>query len=82
MGACGLPMVAPPVGVYFEREDMPGAVVAEPTVENFSTAIRSVLDCPGHPAAIRDYWYREFSIEVIRKQWETLVSEVECSGQS
>ena len=29
MGACGLPMVAPPVGVYYEREDLPGVVVKQ-----------------------------------------------------
>ena len=82
MAACGLPIVASPVGVYWEREDIPGAVVAEPNAASFTSAIRSVLDCPGHPEAIRKHWQKEFDKPVIRKQWEVLIKEVECSGAS
>lgn len=82
MGACGLPMVAPAVGVYWQRTLMPGVVIAEPGPEHYSAAIRAVLHEPGDQAAIRAHWRADFDKPVIRKQWEALVAEVECSGQS
>ena len=85
MGACGLPLVAPPVGIYWEREDFPGILLTETTVGSNTEAIRASLS-QGSPSkvltrdSIRNYWMSEFSKPVIRKQWEALVKEVECSG--
>lgn len=75
MGACGLPMVAPPVGVYYKRgsEDFPGLVVHD----NAIVAIRSLLGRPHDAETIREYWQKEFDREVVRKQWEKLIAEVE-----
>jgi glycosyltransferase involved in cell wall biosynthesis len=81
MGACGLPMVAPPVGCYWKREDMPGILVGEPTPESYATALRAMLKQPGDPQAIREYWQREYDKPVIRAAWTTLIEEVECSGR-
>jgi glycosyltransferase involved in cell wall biosynthesis len=77
MGACGLPMVAPEVGCYYGREDLPGMLVAEPSVDNYTTAIRGTLAQEYDPGVIHDYWQKEFDVEVIRKQWEELIGAVE-----
>lgn len=88
MGACGLSMVVPPVGVYYELKDAPILLVSEHTIEAFTEAIRgrlTVLDShsvPSSPQDIRDYWKHSFSIPVIKEKWVALVKEVECSGQS
>jgi glycosyltransferase involved in cell wall biosynthesis len=81
MGACGLPMVAPPVGVYWQRDPMefPGLVVKDGA---YAGAIRSLL-LKGHSLdAIRDYWRKEFDKPVIKAAWTKLIEEVECSGRS
>jgi len=80
MGACGLPLVVPEVGVYWGAKGLPGIVVTEPSVETYAAAIRKAPATEGGPAVIREYWQREFDGPVIRKQWEELVKEVECSG--
>ncbi|MHC4608159.1 MAG: glycosyltransferase, partial [Planctomycetota bacterium] len=77
MGACGLPMVAPPVGVYWQRDDMPGIVVDEATPEAYATAIRAALGNTGDPQATRSYWEKEFSPDVVRAKWAELIKEVE-----
>lgn len=83
MGACGVPIVAPPVGIYWKREDlMPGSIVKDATPAFYATMIRAMLTNPGDPQAIRSYWQKEFSKPVIRAKWEELIREVECSGQS
>jgi glycosyltransferase involved in cell wall biosynthesis len=82
MGACGLPMVAPPVGVYWKRDDMPGIVVSETTPQVYTTAIRATLDNTGDPEATRLYWMTDFCRSAVRRKWEALIKEVECSGQS
>ena len=90
MGACGLPMVAPPVGTYYERKDMPGEVIDEPTPSNYSETLRAWLfPPPGNhllrppePSTIREYWKREFDRSIIRATWTKLIEEVECSGRS
>ena len=82
MGACGLPMVAPPVGIYWQREDIPGTIVAEPNAASFTSAIREVRQNIQDADATQAYWKKEFDREVIREQWETLIGEVECSGVS
>jgi len=76
MGACGLPMVAPPVGVYWERKHPSVYLVDNPTVQNYTAQIRKAIqaDLGG---IIDLYWKAEFSKEVIRKQWESLIAEVE-----
>jgi glycosyltransferase involved in cell wall biosynthesis len=88
MGACGLPMVAPPVGVYWNRDDLPGVVV-QPGGESidggynhYSTGIRMTLGEANDPQQIRAYWKKEFSRSVVMAQWVALVQEVECSGRS
>jgi len=82
MGACGLPMVAPPVGTYFERENMPGLVVKDPTTESLASAVRACLSSESNPQHNRDFWQREFDKDIIRSQWAALIEEVECSGRS
>ena len=77
MGACGLPMIAPQVGVYWEREDIPGILVKELKVEYFANAIRAMLKNPGDPQATRQYWQTEFDRPVVKALWENLINEVE-----
>lgn len=80
MGACGLPMVAPPYGCYWKREDLPG-ILAECSVEALTNGVRAMLKAPGDPQAIREYWRKEFDRPVIKAAWEKLIGEVECSGR-
>jgi glycosyltransferase involved in cell wall biosynthesis len=84
MGACGLPMVAPPVGVYYDRkDDFPGFVMKEgATPEHYATAIRLCMTKPIDLLKVRGYWQKEFDKPVIKAAWTKLVEEVECSGQS
>ena len=77
MGACGLPMVAPTVGTYWKREEMPGILVLDPTVEYYSAAIRAALQKPGDPETARGYWHKGFDREVIKAAWARLIEEVE-----
>jgi glycosyltransferase involved in cell wall biosynthesis len=81
MGACGLPMVAPQTGIYWERGDLPGCTV-DGSVESYVEGIRRMRDSAGDPDQIRSYWQKEFSREVVRKQWQELMEEIECSGAS
>jgi len=77
MGACGLPIVASCVGVYWERGATPGRVILEPSVSDYATQLRDLLKDPGDPQQIRSYWQKEFDRPVIRAAWEKLISEVE-----
>ncbi len=80
MGACGVPIVAPPVGTYWKREDlMPGSIVKDATPAFYTTMLRAVMGNPGDPQAIRAYWQKEFSKPVIRAKWEELIREVETT---
>ncbi len=84
MGACGLPMVATPVGIYWREgpgttkneESIPGAIITDKSPD-YTAAIREVRANPGDPNTIRQYWKQRYDKPVIRKQWETLVEEVE-----
>ena len=77
MGACGLPLVVPPVGVYWNRTNMGGRVVVEEqTPAAYAAAIRGIAK-NWDVDSIRNYWRREFDIPVVRAQWEALVKEVE-----
>jgi len=76
MGACGLPLVAPPVGCYYERASMPGFVVSGPSTD-YTTAIRGILSSGSDARVIHDYWRAEFDKPVIRKRWEELIDAVE-----
>ncbi len=87
MGACGLPLVVPPVGCYWNRTGGPGVVVSEQTPDAYNYAIRAVIGggslgadvwC-GTPEQIRGYWEKEFSQRVVRDAWTKLIEEVECS---
>ena len=80
MGACGLPMIAPPVGTYFGRDDMHGLLVEEQTPEQFTRAIRQALGLRGPPDETREYWKKEFDRPIIRSAWADLIREVE-NGQ-
>lgn len=83
MGACGLPMVAPPVGCYWKRKEWPGTlVVYEDSPEIYANVIRTTLSNPGDPQQARAYWKKEFDVPVIKAAWTKLVEEVECSGAS
>jgi len=86
MGACGLPMVTRNVGTYWNRTDIPGILVGDDRPAEFTAALRGLLsrslvpfgEYRGSPC--REYWRKEFDREVIRKQWEKLIEQVECSG--
>ncbi|MFQ5842473.1 MAG: hypothetical protein ACE5I8_08560 [Thermodesulfobacteriota bacterium] len=78
MGACGLAMVAPPVGVYWNRDKFPITLV--PSSEIYNSGIRVALANPGDPQEIRSCWQKEFSKPVIRKAWENLIREIERVG--
>lgn len=83
MGACGLPMVAPPVGIYWNG-NISGTEVSDPTIPNYTTAIRAQLAMSPnlvHEHA-REFWQRRCDIPVVRAAWAKLIEEVECSGQS
>lgn len=77
MGACGLTIVAPPVGCYFNRKDITGILVNESTPEQFTGAIRHCLSMLSDPLKVREYWRKEFDKPVIRAAWEKLINEVE-----
>jgi len=77
MGACGLPLVTPNVGTYWNRAEMPGVIINEPTVNLYSAAIRQMLVAGGNPNPVRDYWKREFGPCVVRAAWAKLIEEVE-----
>lgn len=76
MGGCGLPIVAPPVGVYWKR-NIPGEVVTESTPVTFATGLRAHLARTYNPLPIHEYWRAEFGIDVVRAAWTKLVEEVE-----
>ncbi len=78
MGACGLPVVAPEVGCYFGRTDIPGVLIREPQAETFAVGVRAMLIDPGDPNKAREYWKKEFDKPVIRAAWEKLIAEVEA----
>ena len=83
MGACGLPMVAPEVGTYWKRDNIPGILVdMEGTPENYFSAIRFATKEADDPQQIRSYWQKEFDRPVIKAAWTKLIEEAECSGQS
>jgi glycosyltransferase involved in cell wall biosynthesis len=87
MGACGLPMVAPQVGIYWKRDDLATKTVGGPsifgdiaaTVEGYTSAIRLCLGTQFSPDKIRESWKREFDRPAIRAQWEKLINEVESA---
>jgi glycosyltransferase involved in cell wall biosynthesis len=82
MGACGLPLVVPPVGCYW-KEEIPGSrMMSEEarTPAGYTVAIRHELATPpwrGHKDAIRQWWKEQFDRPVIRAQWEKLIGEIE-----
>jgi glycosyltransferase involved in cell wall biosynthesis len=76
MGACGLPLVVPNTGTYWNRSVWPGMTVMTDSPSAYTTALRSRPEFSS-PDGIRDYWEKEFSKEVVRAQWEKLVAEVE-----
>ncbi|OGL25188.1 hypothetical protein A2884_02285 [Candidatus Saccharibacteria bacterium RIFCSPHIGHO2_01_FULL_48_12] len=79
MGACGLPMVVPPVGVYWQRTDLPGALIKDG--DDWVSAIRATLAKTYDTKEVRDYWYKEFNDDVCKDKWSRLIKEVE-SGTS
>lgn len=86
MGACGLPMVAPRVGVYYDKgtsqKHFPGVITLENTIEQLTASIRTVLSKQWDAQTIRADWQKDFDRPVIKAAWEKLVEEVECSGLS
>ena len=82
MGACGLPLVAPEVGAYWRRSDMPGVIVGDPTPASYTAAVRAALSQPSDPDRVREYWEKEFAPGIIFNAWSKLITEVECSSAS
>ena len=83
MGVCGLPLVVPPVGCYWQRKDWPGCEALESTPAAFTQGIRASIGkvAEKEKRPVSDYWRKEFDIEVVRAAWTKLVEEVECSGR-
>ena len=77
MGACGLPMVAPSVGIYWHG-NISGVEVLEPTVENYTAAIRAMLTSRPYPQHAREFWQKQCDRPVIKAQWMALIEEVEA----
>lgn len=73
MGACGLPMVAPPVGIYAE----PGFPGAQVTGGNFALALRGVLGRDWSDVGVRGFWRERFDVAVVKALWTELIGEVE-----
>jgi glycosyltransferase involved in cell wall biosynthesis len=81
MGACGLPLVVPPVGTYWERVDWPGFTVMADEVSTYTNAIRAALKASDRNAIdIRNYWMKSFHPEVVRLLWTALIKRVENGG--
>ena len=78
MGACGLPMVAPPVGIYWKRQ-FPGMLLPEnASITDYNQTIRLLAAQSGpNTGGIRAYWQKEFDKPVIKVSWTRLVEEVE-----
>lgn len=77
MGACGLPLVVPPIGTYWHRSGLPGAYVLEQSPSTYSECIRAELRDRDDPEQTRSYWRKEFDPAVIRSAWNSLIEEVE-----
>lgn len=80
MGACGLPLVVPPVGAYYGRSGDAlrfMVLVDEFQPEQFAVSLRYALSRAYDHQEIRSYWQREFDKPVIKAAWEKLVEEVE-----
>jgi len=79
MGACGLPMVVPPVGVYWKRTGMPGMLLPEnPSITDYNQTVRLLAAQSGpNTNGIRIYWQREFDKPVIKAAWTKLIEETE-----
>ncbi len=84
MGACGLPMVAPHVGVYYDRkDDFPGFVMKEGTEpQHYATAVRLCGEKQIDRDKVRTYWKEEFDKPVIKAAWTKIVEEVENARES
>lgn len=81
MGACGLPLVVPNVGCYWNqgkdwasRIECPGIVLE---TQEYANAIRAALKEMWRSGFIREYWQERFDRAIIKKQWEELIKEVE-----
>ena len=81
MGACGLTMVAPNVGIYW-KGNISGVEVLEPTVPNYTAAVRAMLVSRPDSQHAREFWQKQCDKPVIKAAWTKLVEEVECSGAS
>lgn len=79
MGACGLPLVVPPVGVYWQRADMPGVVVEDPNPASYGQALRTLRFSTFDPEAIRAHWMTDSHPEVCRLAWTALVTKTEAA---
>ena len=80
MGGCGLPMVAPKVGVYWSG-GFPGTLVEKPEAPEYTQAIRAALTHNSTPEMVSGMWRERFDKPVIKAQWLKLIEEVECSGR-
>lgn len=78
MGACGLPMVAPPVGIYWNG-NISGTEVSDQTIPNYTAAIRAQLAMSPNLVRehAREFWKRQCDIPVVRAAWAKLIEEVE-----
>lgn len=84
MGACGLPLVVPPVGCYWNLKpgDWPGSFFDHRDGPSaIATILRATLSLDNKlgrtPDTIRAYWKARFDKPIIKKQWEDLVDAVE-----
>lgn len=77
MGACGLPLVVPLVGTYYDRTaGVWGIRYNPPDVRSIVGALRLQLKKSHNPLAIRAYWQWAMHPTVVRGQWEELLGRV------
>jgi glycosyltransferase involved in cell wall biosynthesis len=73
IGACGIPMVARPMGCYLDRkDDKTWGLIAND--EDFPDTIRYVVSNPQlfNP---REYYSKEYTLERCREKWTDLINE-------
>jgi len=80
MGACGLPMVAPPVGIYWKRDELPGLIVNDSSVTAYTEAIRSLLSKHHDPQVVREHWRIGLDRPFIKHAWSKLIEEAEVDA--
>lgn len=76
MGACGLPLVVPKVGAYYNRHDIPG-VLCEGSAKQYVAALDYVMRSNYDSQAVRSYWKMAgFTRDACKQAWKDAVEWV------